>query len=185
MNPNTMGQFVGICILMNCVSVALGLAISSYASSMEVAGSMGPTFIIIGILFGGFYIDVNSVPIVLNGITYLSVFRWAFQALCINEFEGRTYSCDTSPNLCLLTGEEVLQTLGFDSYPIGIPILSLFMLLIGFLASMYMFLRINRVRYTPLGHVGKKFSKSIDLPDRPTESQDKPTQFSQNPLHKK
>jgi ATP-binding cassette subfamily G (WHITE) protein 2 len=178
MNPHTMGAFVGICMLTNCVSVALGLAISAYSSSFEVAGTLGPTFIIIGIMFGGFYISVNSVPIVLNGITYLSVFRWAYEALCINEFRGRTYTCNTSPNLCLLTGEEVLQTLSFRSYPIGIPILSLFMLLLGFLGAMYTFLRINRVRYTPLGYTGAKFTKNVD----PVVLQ-QVTHDAQNPIH--
>jgi hypothetical protein len=34
---------------------------------------------VIGILFGGFYINIDSLPIVANWIPYFSIFRWTFQ----------------------------------------------------------------------------------------------------------
>lgn len=165
MNKDTMGQFIAICMFVNSVGVALGLAISSFAPNVDAANAVGPVFIIIAILFGGFYIKVSSLPIVLNWIPFLSLFRWGYQALCINEFSGRTYECNTNPSLCLLTGEEVLQTLSYNDHTIRYPLFGLGMLLAGFFSSLYVLLLLNKLTYTPLGHIGKFYSKHAQHAD--------------------
>jgi hypothetical protein len=158
MNAKTYGQFIAICMFTNSVGVALGLAISSFAPSIEVANAIGPVFIIVGILFGGFYIQVSSLPVVLDWFPYMSLFRWSFQALTINEFAGETFSCSSSnTNNCLLTGEDVLQTLSYSGHTVRYPLFGLGMILIAFLAGLYIFLLLNQIRYTPLGHVGSTF----------------------------
>lgn len=159
MNQSTLGQFVGICLLSNATALALGLAISSFAPSVEAAGALGPVFLIVGILFGGFYIKISSLPIVLNWIPFISLFRWAFEALCINEFQGRTFTCNTTPSQCLLNGEEVLQTLSYSGHSVNYPIFGLSMLLLCYLAGIYFLLLLNKQRFTPLGFVGSGFKK--------------------------
>lgn len=162
MNKKTFGQFIAICMFINSVGTALGLAISAFAPNVEFANAIGPVFVIVGILFGGFYIKVSSLPIVLNWIPFLSIFRWGFQALCINEFKGRTYECNTTPTQCLTTGEQVLVTLSYDGHTVRYPLFGLGMLLVGFLASLYFFLLITKLTYTPMGHVGSFFRSKAD-----------------------
>jgi len=43
---------------------------------------------------GGFYIAVDQLPIVANWIPYLSIFKWGYEALMINEFKGNADSDD-------------------------------------------------------------------------------------------
>jgi ABC-type multidrug transport system ATPase subunit len=165
MNSNTLGQFIGICLFANATGLALGLAISAFAPSVEAASAVGPVFIIIGILFGGFYIKISSLPIILNWIPFISLFRWAYEALCINEFQGRTFSCNTNPSQCLTTGEEVLQTLSYSGHTVNYPIFGLGMLLLCYLAGLYVLLLLNKLRYMPLGFVGSAFKKrATDVP---------------------
>jgi hypothetical protein len=45
----------------------------------EAANAVGPPFMIIGILFAGFYIKISSLPIVANWVPYFSLFRWTFE----------------------------------------------------------------------------------------------------------
>lgn len=162
MNPHTMGQFIVICMFVNSVGVVLGLAISSFAPNIDAANAIGPVFVIIGVLFGGFYIKISSLPIILNLIPYLSLFRWGFQALTINEFTGRTYNCDTNPSLCLTTGEEVLQTLSYDGYSVRYPLFGLGMILVAYFVGLYVLLLMNKLRYAPLGHIGSFYMKHAD-----------------------
>jgi ATP-binding cassette subfamily G (WHITE) protein 2 len=79
LNKDRFGEFVGIGMLETCVAVALGLAVSAAVPTVEAANAVGPPLMVIGILFGGFYIDINSLPIVANWIPYFSFIRWAFE----------------------------------------------------------------------------------------------------------
>jgi ABC-type multidrug transport system permease subunit len=71
-------------MMVSFVAIALGLAISALAPSVEAASAFGTPLVIVGILFGGFYISVNSLPIVANWIPYFSIFKWGFQALMVS-----------------------------------------------------------------------------------------------------
>jgi ABC-type multidrug transport system ATPase subunit len=115
LNPHTFGYFILICCMNAMVIIALGLVVSALAPNVDAANALSAPFMIIGILFGGFYIKISSLPPVLNLVPYVSAFKWAFQALSINEFKGQTFSCDLVPSTqCLLTGEQVLETLHFQ-----------------------------------------------------------------------
>ena len=46
------------------------------------------------ILFGGFYINVDSLPLAIQWVQYLSIMRWGFSGLAINELKGVRFSCD-------------------------------------------------------------------------------------------
>jgi len=109
LNPNVFGYFILIVMLSALTAIALGLSISAAVPTVEAALALGPPCIIIALLFGGFYINLSSLPIVANLIPYVSFLRWGFQALCINEFTGATFVCDPGVPLyqCQTTGEQV------------------------------------------------------------------------------
>ena len=94
LRPAGFGYFILIVMFEAIVAISLGLGISAAAPSVEFANAFGPILMIIGILFGGFYIDIGSLPIVANWIPYFSMFRWTFEALCVNEYTGLTFTCD-------------------------------------------------------------------------------------------
>jgi ABC-type multidrug transport system ATPase subunit len=156
LNKTVFGYFILITIMTAVTAIALGMAISAAAPNIELALALGPPCIVIALLFGGFYINLDSLPIVANGIPYVSFLRWGFQALCTNEFSGETFECTSNiPGMCETTGTQVLKRLNFN-YTTETCVLGLGMVLVGFLISAYVFLYFSKITYTPLGHVGRK-----------------------------
>jgi len=158
LNPTTFGYYILIFMMYTLVIVALGLGIGAFAPSVDAASAMSAPFLVIGILFGGFYIQVDEIPIVLNWFPYISPLRWAFEALCINEFQEMTFSCDNTPaDQCITTGEEALATISFDGHTTNYAVFGLGMLWIVYLVGTYLLLVMNEMHYLPLGHVGRTF----------------------------
>jgi len=157
LNPDRFGQFFSIAALETLVAVSLGLGVSAIMPTIEAANAVGPICIIIGLLFGGFYIDVGSLPIVANWIPYVSFIRWAFEAFCINEFKDLKFDCyGAPPGACIKTGEQVLASLSFDGATTGDAVMGLGLCGLGFLAFAYLVLYNSRAVYTPVGHKGGK-----------------------------
>ena len=158
MNADTFGYFILILMMTNFVAIILGLIISACAPTVEAANALGPPFIIIGILFGGFYISVDSLPIILNWIPYISLFQWAFRALATNEFKGLKFECDSvDPTQCIATGDEALAALDYSGHTTSYAIFGLGMLMLVYIAALYLILAFSTYKYCPLGHVGSAY----------------------------
>lgn len=171
LNPHRFGYFILICCMNACVIIALGLVVSAIAPSIDAANALSAPFMIIGILFGGFYIKISSLPPVLNLVPYVSAFKWSFEALCINEFKGETFSCDLDPpTQCLNTGEDVLETLDFQGHTTNYAVFGLGMLWVAYLVWVYLMLEFNRMTYIPLGFIGRKFSNHSNSSDKSYEN---------------
>lgn len=108
--PGRLAKFVLVLTVESFASTALGMAVGSLAPSVEAAIAIAPSVMVIFIVFGGqvphthFTTHVPPVPLtdqalslrlyVVNTPAYLSwvpsvsLIRWAYEALCINEFTG-------------------------------------------------------------------------------------------------
>jgi ABC-type multidrug transport system permease subunit len=95
LNSDRFGEFLGICMLEALTGVSLGLAISAFAPNFEAANALGPPLVVIALVFGGFYINLDTLPIVANGLPYLSMIRWAFE---VGDMCSVIVSCLTSCN---------------------------------------------------------------------------------------
>ena len=158
LNPDRFGEFIGISMLVTLVAVSLGLAVSAAVPTVEAANAIGPPLMVIGILFGGFYIDINSLPIVANWIPYMSFLRWSFEAYTINEYKGLVFNCNGAAlGACKKTGEEVLYSLSFDGHTTAYPIFGLGMVWLAFLTGAYTILHNTKAKFTPLGWKGGKY----------------------------
>uniref|UniRef100_A0A7S0NXL9 ABC transporter domain-containing protein n=1 Tax=Calcidiscus leptoporus TaxID=127549 RepID=A0A7S0NXL9_9EUKA len=122
--------FMGIVVTTNACAVSLGMFISSFASTVEQAGALAPLVVIVFLLFGGFYANTDNIPDAISWITEISLFKWAFKALAINEYSDLIFvneegtSClevppanvsSTAPSCNFVNGEQVLELLTFDS----------------------------------------------------------------------
>ena len=162
LNADRFGYFILILMLHVVVTISLGLFISSFAPNVDAANAMGVPFLIIGIIFGGFYIDVKSLPIVANWIPYISFIRWTFQALLINEFKGLEFDCDIQPaNACILTGEAYLEKVAFDGHTTAYAVFGMGMLLLCYLTMTFTSLVVNGLKFTHLNWTGAFYSKTI------------------------
>ena len=104
----------------------------------------------------------TGLPIVANWLPYLSYFRWGYQALTINEYQGLHFTCDTPGGACLSTGAQVLSYLSFANHTVSYACFGLGMVLLGFLAWGYYNLFVIRLRFTSLGFTGPKYASLID-----------------------
>lgn len=155
LNPNTFGYFILIVMLLSLTGVSLGLWISAMTPNAEAAAALGPPMVIVALIFGGFYINLNSIPIVANWFPYMSLVRWGFEALCINEFKGETFTCGGSTTgYCITSGDQVLDGLSFGGKPTSYAVFGLGMLLLAFVTLAYFFLYISKSSFLPLGWVG-------------------------------
>jgi len=105
-------RFCGILTLESFTSSAMGLAISSVAPSTEAAVAMGPAIMVLFIVFGGYYVNQENVPIYFKWLNKCSLIKWAFQGLCVNEFTGLKF--EAKRPFDQKTGEDVLQRLSFS-----------------------------------------------------------------------
>merc|ERR1712093_484781 len=108
--------FIATCIAVTLVAHALGLSIGAGAPNLNVSMAMAPMIFIPLMLLGGFFLSDDSIPKWLMWIKYFSPFKYGFQILAKNEFDGLTFTCSTDPTAsCTPTGEKVLSDLSLDN----------------------------------------------------------------------
>ena len=94
------GLFLLILILLSFSSQALGLLVSAAAPNQAAAGAIGPFVTIVVLLFAGFYLNADSIPLGAQWLQYFSHLRYAFLRFCIVEFSGEygdtAFVCDTA-----------------------------------------------------------------------------------------
>jgi hypothetical protein len=115
--------FIAGCIAVTLVAHALGLAIGAGAPNLNVSMAMAPMIFIPLMLLGGFFLSDDSIPkwlmwyvasrlpplisthagshqrqlMCTTRIKYFSPFKYGFQVLAKNEFDGLTFTCSTDP----------------------------------------------------------------------------------------
>mmetsp|Transcript_19453 Transcript_19453/g.45599 ORF Transcript_19453/g.45599 Transcript_19453/m.45599 type:complete len:111 (+) Transcript_19453:1044-1376(+) len=75
---------------------------------------LAPLITICLFILGGFYIPFNILNPALNWASWLSMARYGFSALIINEYQGRIIECDATSKAtsCPLPGSEVIASFG-------------------------------------------------------------------------
>ena len=109
--------FLAVLILLYCAAGSYALIISTIFSDKQLAVTLTPVLIIPFMLFAGFFVNQNNIPIWLIEFQYLSFFKYGYQALMINEYQGWTLACQdleiTNPGHCdPLKDFDSPQTLG-------------------------------------------------------------------------
>lgn len=94
--------FVAINLLVGLNCEAVTMVITSGASDMRVAAALAPLPVVIGILFGGFFVQPGAIPVWLRWIRYVTFVRWGFVAVVRNQFP-------TGPAADLLVPNAVLD----------------------------------------------------------------------------
>lgn len=71
-------------------SSGYSLIISALFSDKQLAVTLTPVLIIPFMLFAGFFVSTSSIPIFLKEFEYLSIFKYGYQALMLNQFTDNT-----------------------------------------------------------------------------------------------
>ena len=68
--------------------------IASISSSVTMALAIYLIVLVYSLLLGGFIVSVNSLPAAVKWASRTSYFYYSYEALCVNEFEDKTYGRD-------------------------------------------------------------------------------------------
>uniref|UniRef100_A0A182N1H9 ABC transporter domain-containing protein n=1 Tax=Anopheles dirus TaxID=7168 RepID=A0A182N1H9_9DIPT len=117
------------------VSTSFGYLISCASSSISMALSVGPPVVIPFLIFGGFFLNSASVPAYFKYLSYLSWFRYANEALLINQWStivDGDIACTRANVTCPRSGEIILETFNFRVEDFALDIVCLFALIVLF-----------------------------------------------------
>ncbi|KAK3733472.1 hypothetical protein QZH41_010829 [Actinostola sp. cb2023] len=127
---------VVILTLLTNVAVSYGYIIASISSSVEGASALGPPLMLPLMLFGGFFLKDSTVPDYFIWIKYISWFRYGFELLIVNQWDGygpiSNCTVGHQTNLCIPNGDAAIDFLGLDKNNFMFDIYALLALFIGF-----------------------------------------------------
>eukprot|EP00927_Polykrikos_kofoidii_P024845 TRINITY_DN22478_c0_g1_i1.p1 TRINITY_DN22478_c0_g1~~TRINITY_DN22478_c0_g1_i1.p1 ORF type:complete len:666 (+),score=112.33 TRINITY_DN22478_c0_g1_i1:64-1998(+) len=106
--------FFGIMALENFVGISLGMMLSAGFKNVQMASQLAPAVVILFLMFSGFLINEDSVPVYFIWLQEISFIRFAFKAAAVNEFEDLALECSDEDASCVSNGSMVLAQLGFD-----------------------------------------------------------------------
>lgn len=89
--------FMGACLLISFVAQSVGLVVGA-AMNVQNGVFLAPVMSVPFLLFSGFFVSFNAIPIYLRWITYLSYIRYGFEATAL-----ATYSYDRETLKCYQT----------------------------------------------------------------------------------
>ncbi|XP_065053013.1 protein white-like isoform X1 [Rhopilema esculentum] len=154
--------FCCIILLINQCSLSYGYLISTISPSVQVASALGAPMMMPFLLFGGFFLKDESVPPYFIWLKYLSWFKYSFEALLVNQWDGfGSISCPkVAPTLalsnattattavvpCIKTGQQVLKYFDLDATRLGLDIGILVVLAVAFRVLAFIFLVIRASR---------------------------------------
>ena len=143
--------FLGIVGVELVTASAFGLMVSSTSKDPEVANALSAPLILLLMLFAGFYVNIENLPVYISWLRFISPIMWVYQSLMVNEFEGASFSCEDVPvnGTCIATGEEILERLSFDDVEIST----------GFWALALIAICLNAITYTNLIAGADKFAR--------------------------
>jgi len=142
LNPDVVRFFTAtaIVLLVTQVVLSVGYFLSCLSPNVDVALAIAPVVIIPFMLFGGFFLNSDSVPVWLSWLKWISWFIYSYEALLVNQWSGvEGIACDSeASNPCYSTGEQVLQRLSFEEGNLGRDIGMLFLLAVGIRLMAYL-----------------------------------------------
>ncbi|KAL6969917.1 ABC transporter G member 7 [Sarracenia purpurea var. burkii] len=142
------GKFCGIVTVEAFAASAMGLTVGAMVPTTEAAMALGPSLMTVFIVFGGYYVNAENTPIIFRWIPRVSLIRWAFQGLCINEFSGLQF--DHQHSFDLQTGEQALERLSFGGTRIRDTVMAQSRILLFWYFTTYLFLKKNMPKYQRL-----------------------------------
>lgn len=144
---------------------AMGLAIGALAPSTDAALAMGPAIMLIFIVFGGLYVTPDNVPLPLKWLPNVSLIKSAYQALCINEFQGLTFDVPPGAPGAMADGQQVLSRLGFAKQGALRSCLEMQgrIMLVEYWLT-YRILKAKKPRYQPLVEPNNKCCEKASVP---------------------
>lgn len=141
-----------IIIMTQLASESLTYIVSAGARDAQLAGAVTPVFLVTSMLFSGFFIGTDLIPVWLRWIRYISFIKYAFALAMQTEYTDRTLDLSgCTKSFCPTDGSDVLSFYGLDELSYS----SNFLILMGLIVAMRL------LAYCTLLRRGAKFDRSI------------------------
>ena len=113
-------RFLGLLATHGLASEATGLLVGAISPNSDVALALFPAILVLNIIFDGKNISGESVPKLLRWIPKISLIRWGFEGLCLNEFQGLSFEA-SGPRRgpVAKTGADALDRFGLGTNTLG------------------------------------------------------------------
>ncbi|KAL3501851.1 hypothetical protein ACH5RR_036300 [Cinchona calisaya] len=141
-------KFCGIVTVESFSASAMGLTVGAMVPTTEAAMALGPSLMTVFLVFGGYYVNAENTPIVFQWIPRVSLIRWAFQGLCINEFKGLQF--DHQQPFDIQSGEQALERFSFGGSSIKETVVAQSRILLFWYYTTYLLLKRNKPKYQQL-----------------------------------
>ncbi|XP_078431046.1 ABC-2 type transporter family protein isoform X2 [Wolffia australiana] len=141
-------KFCGIVTVESFAASAMGLTVGAMVPTTEAAMALGPSLMTVFIVFGGYYVNAENTPLIFRWIPRVSLIRWAFQGLSINEFLGLDFEHQHSFHI--QTGEQALERLSFGGSRIRDTVWAQGRILMFWYWTTYLLLERNKPKYQQL-----------------------------------
>ncbi|KAH3715726.1 protein white-like [Dreissena polymorpha] len=133
--------FTGVILLVANIAVSFGYIVSAAVNHVGTALAIAPPLMIPLLMFGGFFLNSDSIPVYFIWLEYLSWFKYAMELIAINQWEnidsiecpaatGNSTTCN--PNCLFRSGEGVLNYLNFDKEKVWLNVGLLFAMMVGY-----------------------------------------------------
>ena len=140
MSGNQFGIFVAVLGILSVCGAGLGIVVGTIAKDIQEAQGLVIPILMPLMLFSGFFLPYNDIPIYFRWLYEISFLRYAFNILKINQWADVNFSdCDDSsvmstvcPFACYVDGEAYLDGTKASS----ISMANNFFILLGILAVM-------------------------------------------------
>ncbi|CAI9096730.1 OLC1v1032940C5 [Oldenlandia corymbosa var. corymbosa] len=142
------GKFCGIITVESFSASAMGLTVGAMVPTTEAAMAVGPSLMTVFLVFGGYYVNAENTPIVFRWIPRVSLIRWAFQGLCINEFKGLQF--DHQQPFDIQSGDQALERFSFGGSSIKETVVAQSRILLFWYYTTYLLLERNKPKYQKL-----------------------------------
>jgi len=113
-------NFIGLTSLHTLVCESAGLIVGAISPNSDVALSLFPALVVLNIIFDGRNISAENTPKLLRWIPKVSLIRWGFEGLAVNEFNGLEFNTSGPRRGPLVkTGKEALDRFGMADRKLG------------------------------------------------------------------
>ncbi|XP_015108961.1 ATP-binding cassette sub-family G member 4 [Diachasma alloeum] len=134
-------MFLGACLLISFVAQSVGLVVGA-AMNVQNGVFLAPVMSVPFLLFSGFFVSFDSIPVYLRWITYLSYIRYGFEgtALATYAFDRPKLKCH-QPYCHFKNPTTTLEELDMLNADFTLDILALILIFVVLRVAAYMFLR--------------------------------------------
>ncbi|RUS17489.1 hypothetical protein BC937DRAFT_89917 [Endogone sp. FLAS-F59071] len=143
LNPNLIVflKFLLVLVLFNLVAAGVCLCFATAFKSVGAGNLLASLIMLFAMLFGGFLLNKEHIPIFLRWIQYLSFFNYGYEALIVNELKDMTLRDDSIVDI-QIPGSVILSRFGFNGQAFWQDVRALGIMFVGTMVLAFTFLKV-------------------------------------------